>query len=309
MSCKPIDVKFSEGKETFDTEFATGGENIEAQFKDVGVKGASAYEIAVMRGFQGTVDEWLESLHGEDGKPGTPGKDGYTPVKGKDYWTETDKQEIVEEVLEKVPSGGGGASVQADWNAAEDEAGHVKNRTHWLERPFEPITWDGTTEGRDSVDVSLALGYPPGSVVLYKISDKPLSSEALANANYYVTANGENSKNSGEQSVDFNELVPGAVFQINFDIMRNVEHGLEDFAAGTIVCTFVSGDFSDTLGVVIPSVGIYCMQTYGEPYELEINGDVYHKLPDDFLSDNVATVDYVNNLISDAIGYAIGGSY
>ena len=132
------DVKFSEQKDRFCAEFGDQSDPLEAAFKDVGVKGASAYEIAVMRGFKGTVDEWLDSLHGKDGKPGAPGKngepftyddftdeqiaalkgkdgkpgkDGYTPVRGEDYWTETDKQEIVEEVLEKVPSGGGGAAI------------------------------------------------------------------------------------------------------------------------------------------------------------------------------------------------------
>lgn len=31
------------------------------------IKGKSAYEIAVMHGFDGTETEWLESLHGKDG--------------------------------------------------------------------------------------------------------------------------------------------------------------------------------------------------------------------------------------------------
>lgn len=39
--------------------------------------GKSAYEIAVDNGFEGTEPEWLESLKGAD---------GYTPVKGKDYF-------------------------------------------------------------------------------------------------------------------------------------------------------------------------------------------------------------------------------
>ena len=38
---------------------------------------------------------------GPQGEPGTPGK---TPVKGVDYWTEADKQEIISEVLKQVPS-------------------------------------------------------------------------------------------------------------------------------------------------------------------------------------------------------------
>lgn len=45
-----------------------------------------AYKIAVQRGFDGTVEEWLESLN------------GYTPVKGIDYWTPDDLAEMVAEL-------------------------------------------------------------------------------------------------------------------------------------------------------------------------------------------------------------------
>ena len=41
------------------------------------VEGYSAYEIAVRNGFKGTEAEWLASIRG---------KDGYTPVKNKDYF-------------------------------------------------------------------------------------------------------------------------------------------------------------------------------------------------------------------------------
>ncbi len=37
------------------------------------VHGKSAYEIAVMHGFQGTEEEWLESLKGEKGENGENG--------------------------------------------------------------------------------------------------------------------------------------------------------------------------------------------------------------------------------------------
>ena len=55
-----------------------------------GEPGESAYEIAVCNGFEGTEEEWLESLK------------GYTPVRGTDYWTEDDMAEIkayIEEVI------------------------------------------------------------------------------------------------------------------------------------------------------------------------------------------------------------------
>lgn len=72
-----------------------------------GDDGASAYEIALAHGFEGTEEEWLASLKGEPGAPGEafefedftaeqlealkgkdgePGKDGYTPIKGVDYF-------------------------------------------------------------------------------------------------------------------------------------------------------------------------------------------------------------------------------
>lgn len=44
---------------------------------------SDAYKIAVRNGFEGTEEEWLESLKGE---PGADGKDGYTPQKGIDYF-------------------------------------------------------------------------------------------------------------------------------------------------------------------------------------------------------------------------------
>ena len=44
---------------------------------------------------------------GEPGAPGAPGQDGHTPVKGTDYWTETDKAEIVADVIAAIPGGGG----------------------------------------------------------------------------------------------------------------------------------------------------------------------------------------------------------
>lgn len=42
---------------------------------------------------------------GPKGDPGTPGAAGHTPVKGTDYWTAADKQEIVNDVLAAFPDG------------------------------------------------------------------------------------------------------------------------------------------------------------------------------------------------------------
>lgn len=42
---------------------------------------------------------------GDKGDKGAPGKDGKTPVKGTDYWTAADKQEIVNDVIAALPDG------------------------------------------------------------------------------------------------------------------------------------------------------------------------------------------------------------
>lgn len=56
------------------------------------------------RGEQGI--QGVQGLKGENGKDGTNGKDGadgYTPIKGTDYFTETDKAEMVSAVISALP--------------------------------------------------------------------------------------------------------------------------------------------------------------------------------------------------------------
>ena len=52
-------------------------ESFTAEFQDIilvqGKDGKSAYEIACDNGFQGSEEEWILSLKGKDGEPGTPG--------------------------------------------------------------------------------------------------------------------------------------------------------------------------------------------------------------------------------------------
>ncbi len=73
-----FNVKFTEN-EPFEVDFGeiheVGGGG------GSGADGLSAYEIAVKNGFEGTEEEWLESLNGQD---------GHTPIKGVDYFTEED---------------------------------------------------------------------------------------------------------------------------------------------------------------------------------------------------------------------------
>ena len=58
--------------------------NIELTPGKDGADGLSAYEIACNYGFDGSEEEWLDSLHGKDGVDGIDGKDGSDGYDGKD---------------------------------------------------------------------------------------------------------------------------------------------------------------------------------------------------------------------------------
>lgn len=98
-------------KETADKEY------VDNQDKDI-LKSAKEYaDNQVPNVVETYVNEHKEELKGEkgidgkngkdgtngkDGINGTNGKDGKTPVKGIDYFTETDKEEIINEVKSKI---------------------------------------------------------------------------------------------------------------------------------------------------------------------------------------------------------------
>ena len=62
--------------------------------------GDSAYAIALKHGFAGTEEEWVASLQGAD---------GVTPVKGVDYFTQADRQELQEQLLAELEVWEGGS--------------------------------------------------------------------------------------------------------------------------------------------------------------------------------------------------------
>ena len=58
------------------------------------IYGKSAYEVAVANGFVGTEEAWVASLKGEKGD---------TPQKGVDYYTEVDKKDLINSILDMLP--------------------------------------------------------------------------------------------------------------------------------------------------------------------------------------------------------------
>lgn len=77
---------------------ASGKDGVDGMDGAVGADGKSAYDVARDNGFEGTETEWLDSLVGKDGE------NGDTPQKGTDYWTNTDKEEILSECKSYIDS-------------------------------------------------------------------------------------------------------------------------------------------------------------------------------------------------------------
>lgn len=67
-----------------------------------GDTGLSSYELAKLNGYEGSLEDWLETLKGEQGiqgPQGEKGENGVTPEKGVDYFTQEDIQEMTMNVI------------------------------------------------------------------------------------------------------------------------------------------------------------------------------------------------------------------
>lgn len=243
---------------------------------------------------------------GQPGKDGIDGKDGFSPVvavediTGGHRVTITDKEGAKSfDVMDGKDGEGGSGGAPSDLNAAEGEPGHVLNRTHYMERMFDPIEWDGNTEGRDFVDISAVYGQPPGSIVFWKISDQVLTSDLITKATIAnTTSDGVTASGSFEVNT---ELEAHGIYIGSASIWHTDDNGLRyDHSDATIFSTSIMGDFTTTLGAVIPSTGTYCMQSLG-PYLTVLSGDVYHTMDDRYLPDTIARISDVEALIMGAI--------
>lgn len=77
------------------------------------------------------VPEWLQGPKGDTGRQGAPGNDGYTPVKGLDYWTNEEIAAIEAEIAEGVTQGAKGDDGASAYEVAV-AAGFVGSETEWL---------------------------------------------------------------------------------------------------------------------------------------------------------------------------------
>ena len=84
------------------------------------------------------------------GEPGKDGADGYTPQKGVDYWTDTDKQEIAEEVKEQIAISAIPLTVETNTAGTDDcvfavKYGNVVEATLLLTTPTTGNVLDAVT--------------------------------------------------------------------------------------------------------------------------------------------------------------------
>lgn len=79
-----IEVEFSQLEQEMDVEFEQSDMAMEADFGELQTVniGLSAYQVAVKNGFEGTEEEWLESLKGDKGDTGPAGPAGPQGPKG-----------------------------------------------------------------------------------------------------------------------------------------------------------------------------------------------------------------------------------
>lgn len=395
-----FDVTFSENKQTFGLDFDESEQSFNTQFSEsdesfnpdygefsvinVGKDGKSAYEIALDNGFEGTEEEWLESLKGEPGQPGAkgdkgdpgekgdkgepgargepgdpgakgdkgdkgdpgakgdkgdpgedgqPGKDGQDGQPGRDgtdgsdgispivsvqdidgghrvIITDAEGEKTFDVMDGKDGTGGSGASVQADWNQSDEtQSDYIKNRTHWLERPFEPVVWDGSTEGRDYVDLSVL-----GLETIYKVSDHLLTEKEAETAVIPIKAqSGEEWEGRVEYLTDVSTAVPDLPTGFAWMGQANTNSETSGWTPFDVFVFSTAGDFSDSLGIVIPSSGTYFANFDSLFASVGLNADVYHKIPEEYLDQSaVAKSGDYNDLknkptiVSDAVRYSAG---
>lgn len=94
-----------------------------------------------------------KTLTVKNGKKGANGVDGHTPIRGTDYYTEADKREIVDDVLEQMPSGGGDVTL----GIAGAMVGQIAKITA-VDADGKPTAWEpvNMTGGGGYVDTVIA---------------------------------------------------------------------------------------------------------------------------------------------------------
>lgn len=283
--------------QTLEAAMQSNEQALDASFSSVQVIGGGGSD-----GFSPIVDvEPIEGGHrltitdaqGTETADIMDGQDGISPVvsvediDGGHRVTITDKDgEKVFDVMDgKDGDGGsGGAAVQSDW-AVNDESdpAFVKNRTHWADEWPEIVIRSDYTS-MDSFDAS-ALGMGRFD----KISNDAWPKEKCLHITAQITLHDTGHLiESFEQPVEL--LSMDGV--IAFSLKVGWGYTFYFVSAEKVI------DLSAVYGFVIPSPGMYIMQTDWQVIcELKIScPKTYHKIDSGFMPDVVVQKDYVNHV-------------
>ena len=110
------------------------------KLKVSGVDGKTAYDLAVEKGYKGTLKEWLESLKGSDGQNGSEGKSAYELAVEKGY------KGTLKEWLESLKGSNGKSAYEL-----AVEKGYSGTIEEWLESLNGTDGKDGS-DGEDGKD-------------------------------------------------------------------------------------------------------------------------------------------------------------
>lgn len=123
------------------------------KLKVSGVDGKTAYDLAVEKGYKGTLEEWLESLKGSDGQNGSDGKSAYELAVEKGY-TGT-----LEEWLLSL-NGTNGSNGKSAYELAV-EKGYEGTLDEWLESLKGSNGSDGQdgSNGKSAYELAVEKGY------------------------------------------------------------------------------------------------------------------------------------------------------
>lgn len=194
-----------------DEEIASIKEEI-AKELTVGAKGEdgkSAYQIALDEGFEGSETDWLASLKGKDGKDGingtdgkpgkdgTNGVDGKTPVKGVDYFTQAEIQQVENNAAAKVDLSDYAKSADLSTVATSGSYEDLTNKPT-IPAAYELPVASTTTLGGVKVGSGLEItngvlsangGGVADSVDWSKVQNKPNFADVATSGNYNDLSN------------------------------------------------------------------------------------------------------------------------
>lgn len=159
---------------------ATAKQVLRGKINKIDVIYSDAYKIAVQNGFEGTVEEWLETLHGEDGYSPTI---EVTDIDGGHRVTITDtKGKKTFDVMDGVGGGSGGSSARIG-EVALYANGWVGEASPYA----QVVTIEGVTENSQvdltpsveqlsvfyNKDLAFVTENEDGVVTVYAIGQKP----------------------------------------------------------------------------------------------------------------------------------------